>query len=146
MSSAQAPTLGNSSLTSMPHWPYFLNANGERISAPVLRSVGDRAAGQRLAVILVERRFGIEAVDLRQAAVHEQEDDVLRASRMVERGGAGHRVADEAGKGHHAEAVADAAQCFAAGDRTAGSMRRSAKASRSIEAIDGSRGFSRALS
>ena len=39
MSSAQAPTFGNSSLTSIPHWPYFLNANGERINAPVLRSV-----------------------------------------------------------------------------------------------------------
>ena len=40
---------------------------------------GDRAAGQRLAVVLVEHRLGIEAVDLRQAAVHEQEDDALGA-------------------------------------------------------------------
>ena len=77
MSSAHSPTCGNSSLTSMPALPYFLNANGERISAPVLRSVATRAAGQRLAVVLVEHRLGIEAVDLRQAAVHEQEDDAL---------------------------------------------------------------------
>ena len=39
MSSAQAPTFGNSSLTSMPHWPYFLNVNGDFMSTPVLRSV-----------------------------------------------------------------------------------------------------------
>ena len=39
MSSAHSPTCGNSSLTSMPHLPYFLNVNGDRISAPVLRSV-----------------------------------------------------------------------------------------------------------
>ena len=63
----------------MPLWPYFLNVNGDLISAPVLRSVAIAAAGQRLAVVLVEHRLGIEAVDLRQAAVHEQEDDVLGA-------------------------------------------------------------------
>ena len=67
----------------MPHWPYFLNVNGERISAPVLRSVAIDAAGQRLAVVAVEHRLGIEAVDLRQAAVHEQEDDVLGPRRMI---------------------------------------------------------------
>ncbi len=39
MSSAHPPTCGNSSLTSMPALPYFLNVNGERMSAPVLRSV-----------------------------------------------------------------------------------------------------------
>ena len=84
MSSAHSPTCGNSSLTSMPALPYFLNVNGERISAPVLRSVATDAAGQRLAVILVEHRLRIEAVDLRQAAVHEQEDDALGARRMIE--------------------------------------------------------------
>ena len=31
--------LANSSLTSMPLWPYFWNLNGDRIAAPVLRSV-----------------------------------------------------------------------------------------------------------
>ncbi len=39
MSSAQPPTCGNSSLTSRPLWPYFLNVNGDFISEPVLRSV-----------------------------------------------------------------------------------------------------------
>ena len=45
MSSAHAPTLGNSSLTSIPHWPYFLNVKGDRISAPVLRSVAIEPPG-----------------------------------------------------------------------------------------------------
>ena len=33
-------TCANSSLTSMPLWPYFLNLNGDANAAPVLRSVG----------------------------------------------------------------------------------------------------------
>src|SRR5215813_9369319 len=37
--SAHSPTCGNSSLTSMPHSPYFLKVNCERINAPVFRSV-----------------------------------------------------------------------------------------------------------
>ena len=45
MSSAHSPTCGNSSLTSIPALPYFLNANGERISAPVLRSVATEPPG-----------------------------------------------------------------------------------------------------
>src|SRR5262249_1694148 len=40
-------------------------------------------ARQRLAVILVEHRLGIEAIHLRKSAVHEKEDDVLRARGMV---------------------------------------------------------------
>ena len=44
----------------------------------------DGAARQRLAVVLVEHRLRIEAVDLRQPAVHEQEDDVLGARGMVQ--------------------------------------------------------------
>src|SRR5882724_11504104 len=39
MSSTHSPTCGNSSLTSMPLFPYFLNWNGDFISVPVLRSV-----------------------------------------------------------------------------------------------------------
>ena len=81
MSSAQPPTCGKSSLTSMPHWPYFLNANGDRISDAGLPLGGDRSAGQRLAVVLVEHRLRVEAVHLREAAVHEEEDDVLRLRR-----------------------------------------------------------------
>src|SRR5205814_8478826 len=44
----------------------------------------DRAARQRLPVVLVEHRLRIEAVDLREAAVHEEEDHALRARRMIE--------------------------------------------------------------
>src|SRR5215468_9276897 len=40
-------------------------------------------ARQRLAVILVEHRLGVEAIYLRKSAVHEKENDVLRARRMV---------------------------------------------------------------
>src|SRR5262249_20582512 len=36
-------------------------------------------ARQRLAVIPVEHRLGIEAIHLRKSAVHEKEDDMLRA-------------------------------------------------------------------
>ena len=43
-----------------------------------------RSAGQRLAVVLVEHRLGIEAVHLREPAVHEQEDDVLRLRRVMQ--------------------------------------------------------------
>src|SRR5262245_39893814 len=39
MLSTCSPTSGKRSLTSMPLWPYFLNANGDFISAPVFRSV-----------------------------------------------------------------------------------------------------------
>ena len=109
----------------MPHWPYFLNVNGDFISAPVLRSVAMLAARQRLAVVLVEHRLGIEAVHLRQAAVHEQEDDVLGARGMIERprrrrwsasGPQLERLADQAGEREHAEAVAHPAEGVAAGN------------------------------
>src|SRR6185436_20284270 len=77
-----------------------------------------------------------EAVDLRQPAVHEQEDHALGARGMIElarvepavlperAGGPGDRLADEAGKREHAEAVADAAERVAARDRLPGFMRR----------------------
>ena len=45
MSSASAPTCGNSSLTSRPLLPYLLNVNGDFISAPVLRSVATLPPG-----------------------------------------------------------------------------------------------------
>ena len=50
---------------------------------------GHGAAGKRLAVILRQHRLGIEAVHLRQPAVHEQEDDVLGARRMMQSAGRG---------------------------------------------------------
>ena len=68
---------GKISLTSMPLWPYFLNLNGDVKHAPVLRSVGRLAVRQRLAVVLRQHRLGIEGIDVRRAAVHEEEDDAL---------------------------------------------------------------------
>ena len=50
MSSIISAVCANSSLTSIPLWPYFWNLNGERIAAPVLRSVG-RLRRHRLAVV-----------------------------------------------------------------------------------------------
>ena len=44
-----------------------------------------KLVGQRLAVVLFERRLGIERVDLARAADHEQEDDRLRLGREVRR-------------------------------------------------------------
>ena len=99
MSSMCAAVFANSSLTSMPRLPYCWNVNGDRIAAPVLRSVRRLPVGQRLAVVLVEQRLGVERIDLRRPAVHEQVDDVLRLRREVrrlrreriERAGASHR-------------------------------------------------------
>ena len=45
---------------------------------------GHRIARQRLPVVLRQHRLGVEAVDLRQTAVHEQEDDVFRAGRVMQ--------------------------------------------------------------
>jgi hypothetical protein len=97
---------------------------------------GHGAARERLAVILRQHRLRIEAVHLRQPAVHEEEDDVFRARGMVQalrelrrRGLAGgeagglERVADQAGERHHAEAAADATERVAARDGGTGSVR-----------------------
>ena len=87
----------------------------------------DGAAGKRLAVVLLERGLGIEAIDGGAAAVHEEEDDALDPLRVfelrhsnvavgIEHGARlGQRVTQHAGKGHHAEAVADLAERFPAG-------------------------------
>src|SRR5262245_1589201 len=40
-------------------------------------------ARQRLAMILVEHRLGIETIDLRKSTVHEKEDDMLCARGVV---------------------------------------------------------------
>ena len=66
----------NSSLTSMPLWPYFLNANGEPSAAPVLRSVRRFGLGSGLPWYFVEHRLGVEGIDVRRSAVHEQVDDL----------------------------------------------------------------------
>ena len=84
MSSTHSPTCGNSSLTSMPALAVLLERERRSHQRAGLALGGDRAAGQRLAVVLVEHRLRIEAVDLRQAAVHEQEDHALGARGMIE--------------------------------------------------------------
>ena len=72
----------------MPHWPCWANLNGLRISAPALCEELDLAGDLvevRLAVVLVERRLGIEQIHLARAAVHEQVDDGLGLRREVRR-------------------------------------------------------------
>ena len=84
MSSMCSAVLANSSLTSIPLWPYFWNLNGEGNAAPVLRSVR-QVLGQRLAGVLRQRGLGVERVDVRRAAVEEEMDDPLRLAREVRR-------------------------------------------------------------
>src|ERR1700736_1558340 len=57
MSSMHSAVLANSSLTSMPLWPYFLKANGDPNPAPVLRSVG-RLDGKGLPAYFVSAGLG----------------------------------------------------------------------------------------
>ena len=73
ISSTHSPRLGKISLTSMPLLPYFLNLNGDFIRLPVLRSCCRSPPGMGWPLILLERRLVVEAVDLRQAAIHERE-------------------------------------------------------------------------
>ena len=82
---------------------------------------------QRLAVHLGELRLGVEGIDVRDAAVHEQEDDAPGPGREVRRPG-GQRVGtarrfalagtalggEQAEEGHMAKAAGDAAQGCAA--------------------------------
>ena len=76
------PTCGNRSLTGMPLWPYWRNFHGrlEHV-ADVVELRGLDLHLDRLAVLAVEPRLGIERIDLRRPAVHEQEDDVLGLGR-----------------------------------------------------------------
>ena len=63
----------------MPLWPYCWNFHGtaERVADVVeLRRLDLHR--ERLAVLLVQPRLGVERVHLRRPAVHEQEDDALR--------------------------------------------------------------------
>ncbi len=83
MSSTTVLRCGHSSLSSRPLLPCLLNLNGDIIRLPVLRWVQDLAAGQRLAVVFLEHRLVVERVDVRHAAVHQQEDDPLRAGLEV---------------------------------------------------------------
>ena len=58
MSSIIFPTLGNSSLTSMPLLPYFWNLKGEGKAAPVFLSVGKLAIGSGLPAYFLSAGFG----------------------------------------------------------------------------------------
>ena len=49
-----------------------------------LQAIGDRR-GQRLSVALAEQRLGVERIDMARTALHEQEDDMLRARRKLGR-------------------------------------------------------------
>ena len=82
------------------------------------------AAGQQLAGIFVEHRFGIERVDVRRAAVHEDVDDALgfggevgrvRAERIGRGGGRFLGAHDQVAECERAEAHAAAVEQFAAG-------------------------------
>ena len=95
-SSTHCATCGNSSLTGRPLWPYCLNFHGDFSSLPGLGELHARLReGVRLAVVALEQRLGVERVDVRRPALHEEEDDALRprarnaaasaASRIVHR-------------------------------------------------------------
>ena len=63
----------------MPHWPCFANFHGEASRLPVLvRSSFGFSNGSGLPLSRGEPRLGVEQVDVRRPAGHEQEDDVLR--------------------------------------------------------------------
>ena len=79
MSSTCCATCGNSSETSIPHCPYFLNVHGDGISPPgvPMRSPHLADAGHRLALALQQLGLGIEGVHLADAAVAEDRDHRL---------------------------------------------------------------------
>src|SRR6266404_9506368 len=59
MSSTQVARLGNSSLTSVPHSPYFLNLYGEASRFPVrVRSSFGRSNGNALPLSVASRGLG----------------------------------------------------------------------------------------
>lgn len=98
--------------------------------------VAEVATGHGLTVVLGEHWLGVEAVDVGEATVHEEEDDVLGSGFEVgilehpgtrggggdggvagERLGLGEGLADHAGEAHHGEAATDTAEGIAAVDR-----------------------------
>ena len=109
MSSTISPRCGSSSEISTPSWPYRLEpvrgADHQQLRLPAGHpgdplAVPDRG-GQLLAGPLREDRLGVEQVDVRRAARHEQVDDPLRLGGEVEaragrpgssRAGAGRRT------------------------------------------------------
>ena len=83
-SSTHWPTWGNKSLTGIPLSPYRRNFHGQPSTLPtLLNCVGWVLTLIGLAVFAVEARLGVERVDLRRSAIHEQEDDAPRLRREV---------------------------------------------------------------
>ena len=109
----------------MPLWPCLLKRERRRHAAsPVARGRSAGGVRRRWPVVLVEGRLGVEGVDLRRAAVHEQEDDALGPRLEMRRpgrergwrsGGASSApeesfAGQHAGQAEGAEAAADAAE------------------------------------
>src|SRR5216683_973610 len=93
-----------------------------------LALVSEVSSRHRLTVVLREHRLRIEAVDMRQAAVHEEEDDVLGLRlevRVLDHPGACgiadlrlcNGFPDHAGEAHHGKSSANLAKCVTAIDR-----------------------------
>ena len=132
MSSISAAVCGNRSVTSMPAWPCLrcLYGEGRIFPSRRLRPLAFTKLGHALAGVFVQRRLGVERVDVRRPAVHEQEDEVLGPRREVRRlgrervavigqrwrGGEQAGVAQHGGEADGAEPAADAGEDVAAGD------------------------------
>ncbi len=92
-----------------------------------LALMAEIASRHGLSIVFGQHRFRIKAIDLRQTAVHKEEDDMLglrlevrllnhpggcrRAAHFGPREG----LADHPGKAHHREAATDLPQCVAPG-------------------------------
>ena len=90
ISSAILARCGSSSEISAPDCPYRSNSNGEPSSfgVPLMkanRSPFDELRGNVLAVVLLQRRLGVEQIELRRRAGHEQIDDALGLRRKHRR-------------------------------------------------------------
>ena len=110
----------------MPLWPYFWNLNGDGKRGPGLALGRQVPPGSGWPAYFVERRLGVERIDVRRPAVHEQVDDALGLGREMRRAAATAdrwprrmRVCgadDEIAQRERAEAHAAALQQFAAGE------------------------------
>ena len=107
----------------MPLCPYFWNCERRRHQGAGLAAGLEADA---LAVPLRQLRLGVEGIDLRRPAVHEQVDDALGLGREVRRlgserigqapGRAASCIGQQARQTEHTEAGARAGQEFAAGN------------------------------
>ena len=83
MSSMVEARLGSRLLTCTPPWPCCLNSNGEGNRPPVVRSVRRSTEDGRWPWYFGERGLGVEHVELRGSADHEQDDVVFGLGREV---------------------------------------------------------------